>query len=494
MKYKVIYFLLAVLSLTLYCTQSAKKTAAIIDNPNTQQEITLKTHPVRDTNPDWRLAVQLWSFHKYTFFEAIEKADSLGISWIEAYPGQLLGKEFPDIKFGHEMPLKYRIEVKKRLLEKGLRIVNYGVVGLSKDENASRKVFDFAKDMGIETIASEPPDDSWDVIERLCEEYKINAAIHNHPTPSHYWNPDKVAETIKGRSNYIGACADIGHWLRSGVNPIEALKKLEGRVKSLHFKDLNKAGIKEAHDVPWGTGASNLTAVLKELKRQEFKGVFSIEYEHNWTSSMPEIYQCVKFFEKQAGEIKSIVWKDLLAQDLSNCVFKDGSWTYKQGLLSAIGGGDIWTKDRYGDFILDLEFKLDNETNSGIFVRTGSIKEWLHTAIEVQILDSFGKEEPNKHDCGAIFDCLEPKINAVKKPGEWNRYTITCRANKINVLLNGQAVIDMDLDKWQEAHKNPDGTPNKFNTAYQDMSREGHIGLQYHGHPVWFRNIKIREL
>jgi len=358
MKYKVIYFLLAALSLTLYCTQSAKKAVAIKDDPNTQQEITLKTHPVTDTNSDWRLAVQLWSFHKYTFFEAIDKADSLGISWIEAYPGQPLGKDFPGIKFGHEMPLKYRIEVKRRLLEKGLHLVNYGVVGLNGDEKADRKVFDFAKDMGIETIASEPPDDAWDVIEKLCEEYKINTAIHNHPTPSHYWDPDKVAETIKGRSNYIGACADIGHWLRSGVNPIEALKKLEGRVKSLHFKDLNEASNKEAYDVPWGTGVSDLNAVFKELKRQDFKGVFSIEYEHNWTSSMPEIYQGVKFFEKQAGEFKGIMWKDLLAQDLSNCVLKKGSWSYKQGILSAEGGGDIWTRDRYSDFIVHLCIKL----------------------------------------------------------------------------------------------------------------------------------------
>jgi hypothetical protein len=82
----------------------------------------------------------------------------------------------------------------------------------------------------------------------------------------------------------------------------------------------------------------------------------------------------------------------------------------------------------------------------------------------------------------------------VNKPGEWNRYTITCKANKIHVVLNGEAVIDMDLDRWTEAHKNPDGTPNKFNTAYKDMPREGHIGLQYHGQPVWFRNIRLREL
>ena len=82
----------------------------------------------------------------------------------------------------------------------------------------------------------------------------------------------------------------------------------------------------------------------------------------------------------------------------------------------------------------------------------------------------------------------------VKKAGEWNRYTIVCKANKINVILNGSQIIDMDLNKWTDAHKNPDGTKNKFNTAYKNMPRNGHIGLQYHGHPLWFRNIKIKEL
>jgi hypothetical protein len=82
----------------------------------------------------------------------------------------------------------------------------------------------------------------------------------------------------------------------------------------------------------------------------------------------------------------------------------------------------------------------------------------------------------------------------VKKPGEWNHCTITCKANKIYVVLNDEQIIDMDLNLWTEAHKNPDGTPNKFNTAYKDMPRVGRIGLQDHGDPVWYRNIKIKTL
>ena len=110
------------------------------------------------------------------------------------------------------------------------------------------------------------------------------------------------------------------------------------------------------------------------------------------------------------------------------------------------------------------------------------------------MLDSYGKKEVGREDCGAIFDCLAPSMNAVKPPGEWNHYRITCKENLITVVLNGHTIICMDLNLWTEAHKNPDGTPNKFNTAYKDMPRSGSIGLQYHGHPVWYRNARILVL
>ena len=459
-----------------------------------ETQIPLDQNPVMDTYAGWHLGVQIYSFKEYTFYEGLDKTAALGITWIEGYPGQILSRENPDIKFDHHLPAEYREQVKAQLRSRGLKLINYGVVGLSNNESECRDVFDFAKDMGIKTIVSEPPDDAWDLIDRLCQEYDINVAIHNHPNPSHYWNPDKVLEVSKGRSKYIGACADIGHWMRSGINPLEALKKLEGRLISLHFGDLNEFGNKEAHDVPWGTGVGELESILQELHRQGFKGVFSAEYEYHWTTSVPELQESFKFFDKIAAKIKSPQWKSLLNDDLSNWIFEPGSWELSNGVLAAKGGGDIWSKETYGDFILDLDFKLAENTNSGVFLRTGSIEEWLHTAIEVQILDSYGNDPVTKEDCGAIFDCLEPMKNMVKKPGEWNKYTIICKANRINVVLNGERVIDMDLNQWQKAHLNPDGTANKFNSAYKDMPRKGNLGLQYHGHPVWFRNIRIREL
>ena len=113
---------------------------------------------------------------------------------------------------------------------------------------------------------------------------------------------DTVAAAVKGRSPLLGACADVGHWVRSGLDPVECLKKLEGRVIALHFKDLNERDTK-AHDVPWGTGVSNTKGMLVELQRQKFKGAFCVEYETNWENSSPEIAKCVEWFNATCAEL-----------------------------------------------------------------------------------------------------------------------------------------------------------------------------------------------
>jgi len=484
-----IIFIILLLTISLLGSCTTIKT---LKGTKAEEKFTLTSHPPTDVYDGWRLAVQAWTFNRYTFYEALDKVASLGLDWIEAYPGQKLREEKPDAKLIHTMPVELRAEVKQKLKEMGIGLVNYGVVGLPNDEAECRKVFDFAKDMGIETIVSEPPEEAFDLIDKLCKEYKIKVAIHNHPKPSHYWNPETVLKVCKGRSKWIGSCGDTGHWMRSGVNPLEALKMLEGRLISLHFKDLNKFGVREAYDVIWGTGKANAMALFSELDRQKFKGVFSIEYEHNWEKSLPEIRRCLLYFNSVASQLNPSGWKNLMADDLSNCTYKKGSWSMEDDVLTWHGGSYIWTKERYGDFIFDLEYMVSEGANSGVFFRTGDLNDIVHTGIEVQIHETTDGAKYGM--CGAIYDCLPPKKNVAKKAGQWNHYTIACKANKIYVVLNGEQIIDMDLNLWTEPHKNPDGTPNKFKYAYKDMPREGHIGLQDHGQQLWFRHLKIKEL
>ena len=174
---------------------------------------------------------------------------------------------------------------------------------------------------------------------------------------------------------------------------------------------------------------------------------------------------------------------------------KEGGWKVEDGALAwQKGCGYLWTAEPFGNFILDLDFKVSKGANSGIFIRTAKTGDPVQTGIEVQILDSVGRQKPGRNDCCSIYDCLAPSKNAEKPVGEWNHVAITCKDNKIEIVLNGEKIIDMDLDLWTEPHKNPDGSKNKYNTAYKDMPRRGHIGFQDHGGAVWFRNIRLKPL
>lgn len=249
----------------------------------------------------WKLAYQSYTFKNFTFEEGLQKANELGLKFVEAYPGQRISADNPN-PTNYTSGQEDREEIKSLLNKYGIRLVNYGVVK-AKSEEEWKQVFDFSKEMGIETITAEIKPEHFDFIEQLCDDYKINVAIHNHPKPSLYWEPDSVLKYVDGRSQRIGACADVGHWVRSGLNPVECLNKLKGRIISIHFKDLNEMD-RKAHDVPWGTGISDVPAMLQELKDQKFKGIFSIEYEHNWDNSVPEIAQSIEYFEKITAELK----------------------------------------------------------------------------------------------------------------------------------------------------------------------------------------------
>lgn len=264
--------------------------------------LALLTHPIfaQKKSPaeklGWKLGAQAYTFKNFTFAETLDKLNSIDLQYVEAFTGQQIGNGIEGTMH-YDMDAATRQEVKDLLKSKGIKMVAYGVV-TGKNEEDWRKIFDFAQDMGIGVITSEPPQEDLDMLDRMAGEYNIKIALHNHPKPSRYWSPDTVLEALKGRKN-IGACADVGHWVRSGLEPVESLKKLDGHIVSLHFKDLNEKA-REAHDVPWGTGVSNVEAMLKELKRQDFEGIFSIEYEHNWDNSLPEVAQSVDYFNKVA--------------------------------------------------------------------------------------------------------------------------------------------------------------------------------------------------
>ncbi|MBI5768368.1 MAG: DUF1080 domain-containing protein [Verrucomicrobia bacterium] len=188
-------------------------------------------------------------------------------------------------------------------------------------------------------------------------------------------------------------------------------------------------------------------------------------------------------------------WTELFAADLSNAVTKPGDWVVEGGVLVAKNHETIWTKKSYANFVLDLEFKVAKESNSGVFLRSGDIKNVL-AALEIQVHEN--QDGAHCGMVGAIYNA-QPSAKSMAKPvGEWNRFTITCNDSKVSLIFNGEEVWNVDLNNWKEPKKNPDGTANKFAKALKDFSRNGPIGLQgLHGKaqaPVWYRNIRIKEL
>ncbi|MFV0592134.1 MAG: sugar phosphate isomerase/epimerase family protein [Draconibacterium sp.] len=251
----------------------------------------------------WELGVQSYTFHKFTFCEAVDKVHELGLKNIEIYYGQQLGGDMEGT-MTYKMDKETRGKVLKYARSKNVKIMASGVVSC-KDNTEWDQLFEFADAMGIQLITCEPAYDHLKYVDELANKYKIDVAIHNHPKPSKYWNPDLFLEEVDGLSKRIGACADVGHWARMGLDPVECLKKINGRVKSLHFKDIKakEAGETEQHDVIWGTGILDLKGMLDELKRQKFEGLFSIEYEYNWTNSVPDIKKCILYFNTISGEV-----------------------------------------------------------------------------------------------------------------------------------------------------------------------------------------------
>jgi len=244
---------------------------------------------------NWKLSVQMWTFHKYDFQTGLRKADSCELTFIEAYPGQKMGEGFEHV-LGPDMTFAEKQQLKQQLTKHKIKIIAFGVVTVVKEEDWV-PVFEFCKDMNISFITAEPKKEHLDAVNELAKAYNIKVAIHDHPKPSDYWHPDSVLVAIKGRP-YLGVCADIGHWARNGLNVVECLQTLKGKIWGLHVKDVAEYRI-DAEDVLFGMGVCDLPAVMAELKRQRFNGFLSIEHEANFYNNVPDVKKNISYYSKQ---------------------------------------------------------------------------------------------------------------------------------------------------------------------------------------------------
>lgn len=242
--------------------------------------------------------VQSFTFNRFSAFESIEKTAEAGGRIIEIYPGQRLSPD--DDTPSNQLSDEQIAQLHEKLREHDILFVNYGVVVMPTPEEA-RSVFEYAQKLGVPAITANPnTPEEMDFLEELVQEFDIMLAIHNHPRPedpdSEYriWDPVHVMNLLDGRDARMGICADTGHWIRSGISPLDALQLSEGRVISLHMKDVDRNS-REAEDVIFGTGVGQISEILTELTRQNFAGHISIEHEANWENNVPDVTKNVNY-------------------------------------------------------------------------------------------------------------------------------------------------------------------------------------------------------
>lgn len=250
---------------------------------------------VEEQSADWNMGVALYSFNRFSFADALNKADSAGVKYVEGFSFHNMGKEFNDSTMA-SMTTEDINKMKEMLGAKNIEMQSMYVSG-AKNEADWKYYFELAREMNMQHLVCEPEKESWDMLDSLAGVYKIKIAIHEHAKgKSIYWHPDSVIAAMKDHPNF-GVCADLGHWERSGLNPAECLKKLEGNILGVHLKDIHESNNPDANDVIIGKGVIKFPPIIDELKRQKFKGVIHVECEHKMENNLAEVIEGRKFFE-----------------------------------------------------------------------------------------------------------------------------------------------------------------------------------------------------
>ncbi len=263
-----------------------------------------KTQDAPQSGLPWKTGVALYSFNKFSFPQTLQKADSAGLKYVEGFSFHKLGSELGD-KTLLQLDEEEIEKLKKMIHDQGLSMRSI-YVGDAKTPEQWKHYFEMGKKVGLEFFVSEPRADEWDLLDSLGRAYGIKTAIHQHAIgQSYYWHPDSVLKAAEGRP-FIGACGDVGHWTRSGLDPVECLKSLENNLISVHLKDVSVAGEMNPEYVVIGQGVLDFKGIASELKRQNFQGYVYIEQEANWFHNLPDVKAGLEYFNKVAsGEISA---------------------------------------------------------------------------------------------------------------------------------------------------------------------------------------------
>ncbi len=231
-----------------------------------------------DDPQDIRLAVATYSFRKFSRVEAIKMTRQLGVHFVDVKEFHLPYKDTPEqLKAGS-----------KEFEDAGLKIIAGGNISMSKDDEADlRRYFEYAKVCGMPMMVIAPTHQNLPKIEKLVKEYDIKVAIHNHgPEDKNFPTPQSVLEAVKDMDPRVGLCMDIGHTARTGKDVVESIAEAGSRLLEMHTKDL-KSFTDKGSQVPVGDGIMPIPAIFKQLRKMNYPGYCSLEYEIDDTNPLP---------------------------------------------------------------------------------------------------------------------------------------------------------------------------------------------------------------
>jgi sugar phosphate isomerase/epimerase len=232
----------------------------------------------------FNLGLQSYTLRNFTVDQALSAIRDWNLHSVEFTDGHFSSKSSPaDIE-----------AMKSKTQAMGIKIMGHGVNPFTKDHEANRRWFEFAKAAGIRNLSADPTEEAFDSLDKLCEEYQIRIAIHNHGPGARYDKVSDVLRAVKGHHPLIGACADLGHYIRSAEDPVRAINLLEGRLFGIHLKDFAEQKAK-TEGVILGRGHLDVVGVFKALRKVNFPadGCLSLEYEENPKDPMADVKACL---------------------------------------------------------------------------------------------------------------------------------------------------------------------------------------------------------
>jgi sugar phosphate isomerase/epimerase len=249
----------------------------------------------------FNLGVQSYTFRNFDLEGALKGIHDLGLRYVEFATNHVKADSSPE-----------QIQAILRLCKDyDVTPVAYGVQHFSKDHDANKKAFDFGKQLGIRAFSADPDPDSFDSLDKLCDEYKIAIAIHPHgPQGKHlhrWYSAEIIMAAVKDHHPLIGACLDTGHLIRSAQPPFnkklvpqDEVRVMDGRNFGMHLKDHDN---QRDTDVPYGQGVLDVPAVLKALRDVHFKYTISIEYEAHPEAPAADVKECVAVFKESVKKL-----------------------------------------------------------------------------------------------------------------------------------------------------------------------------------------------